>query len=73
MQVHAKCFESRKNLHQVTSFDRSSGGDDCSVKLSTLLSYRKQGASNSRFRKLNLAVSIQAVEIYSLLSLESRE
>lgn len=33
------------------------------VKLSTLLTYRKQGVSNSRFRLLNLAVPAQTMEI----------
>ena len=63
VQVHTKCFESRNNLYQGTSFDSSSGGDHFSIKLYTLLTYRKQGASNFGFRNLNLVVSIQAMEI----------
>lgn len=63
VHVHTKCFESRNNLYQVTPFDSSSGGDRFNIKLSTLLTYRKQAASDSRFRNLNLAVSIQAMKI----------
>lgn len=43
------------------------------IKLSTLLTYRKQGVSNSRFRHLNLAVPTQTMGIWSILPLVSWE